>query len=425
VAAPERIGRLAVGSLIVAAVFVAAGKLLEWQGGLPFWGGLLAAFGEAALVGGLADWFAVRALFGHPFGIPFPHTALIPRNRQRIVGEIRQLVEKEWLPRSLLVSKVQGFDFVGQAILPAAASLRDHLRDVIRDVLGQVLTAAEPEALARLGAGVVGRAVDARRAADLLADLVRQARERGWLEPVVRELVTRLEGWARTPASRQVIRAHLEQAATAYRHRGFFKDLTLTFAEIVGGVDLDQASEVIQAEIQRFALEQLEASGRLEGWLRQALTDLEQRLRYDAEMLAQIRGLLHDPDLLARLLAPLLASSRDEVLAQLRREDSPWLETGMRHLDAWLAAVAGDPAKREQLNAWCRRLAAGQVEQHHGLVGALVEEQLGRLSEQNLTDLIQERVGEDLNWIRLNGTFVGGLIGAAIYLVVTLVQHFS
>src|SRR5688572_22263957 len=99
--APDRIGRIAVGSLLLAAALVVAGKLIERH--VPFWGGLVAAFGEAALVGGLADWFAVRALFAHPFGIPFPHTALIPRNRVRIVREIRQLVEKEWLPQTLLV----------------------------------------------------------------------------------------------------------------------------------------------------------------------------------------------------------------------------------------------------------------------------------------------------------------------------------
>src|SRR4051794_4065925 len=105
--APDRIGRLAVLSLFFAGALVLVGKLVELVGGAAFLGGLLAAFGEAALVGGLADWFAVRALFAHPFGIPFPHTALIPRNRVRIVHEIRNLVEKEWLPRPVLVRRIE------------------------------------------------------------------------------------------------------------------------------------------------------------------------------------------------------------------------------------------------------------------------------------------------------------------------------
>src|SRR5215204_5729903 len=94
----ERIGQIAAASLVLALLVAAAGKTLEYAGGQVFVGGLIAAFGEAALVGGLADWFAVRALFAHPFGIPFPHTALIPRNRRRLTAEIRNLVVNEWLP---------------------------------------------------------------------------------------------------------------------------------------------------------------------------------------------------------------------------------------------------------------------------------------------------------------------------------------
>ena len=78
-APPRRMARLALLSLGTALVLVAIGLVLrQW---FPFGGGLVLAFGEAALVGGLADWFAVRALFEHPLGIPFPHTAIIPHNR--------------------------------------------------------------------------------------------------------------------------------------------------------------------------------------------------------------------------------------------------------------------------------------------------------------------------------------------------------
>src|SRR4051812_11870563 len=123
-AARERIGRVAVASLGLALLLALGGKLAEYVGGWPFVGGLIAAFGEAALVGGLADWFAVRALFAHPFGVPFPHTAIIPRNRKRLTAEIRKLVVNEWLPHDVLARKVTEFDFVTQAILPAVPTMR-------------------------------------------------------------------------------------------------------------------------------------------------------------------------------------------------------------------------------------------------------------------------------------------------------------
>ena len=135
---PTPVGRLAVASLVGAAVLVVIGKLLERPDYLPFWGGLSAAFGEAALVGGLADWFAVRALFAHPMGLPFPHTALIPRNRLRIIKQIRSLVETQWLPHSMLVGKVNEFDFVAR-LAPALDSLRPRLHGLLQSALAEAL----------------------------------------------------------------------------------------------------------------------------------------------------------------------------------------------------------------------------------------------------------------------------------------------
>src|ERR1041385_8606747 len=113
----NRIDRWAKLSLLFALALAVVGVILEHYNFSKFVGGLLLAFGEAALVGGLADWFAVRALFAHPFGIPFPHSALIPRNRLRIVAEVRNLVENEWLPRPMLLAKIEAFDFVGDLLM--------------------------------------------------------------------------------------------------------------------------------------------------------------------------------------------------------------------------------------------------------------------------------------------------------------------
>src|ERR1700740_2463758 len=113
----HRVGSWATTSLVLALLLVLTGLLLERSHTLPFWGGLIMAFGEAALVGGLADWFAVRALFTHPLGIKiFPHTALIPRNRARITREISNLVQNEWLTKDMMLTRIDAFDFVGDGL---------------------------------------------------------------------------------------------------------------------------------------------------------------------------------------------------------------------------------------------------------------------------------------------------------------------
>src|SRR5438445_12132287 len=121
---PRRIDRWARVSLLLALGLAVLGWYLQQSVPAPFWGGLLLAFGEAALVGGLADWFAVRALFVRPLGLPFPHAALIPRNRRRITHEICDLLLTEWLPLSLLRSRMETFDFVGAGMHTIVEPLR-------------------------------------------------------------------------------------------------------------------------------------------------------------------------------------------------------------------------------------------------------------------------------------------------------------
>src|SRR5204863_10181317 len=118
---------------------------------------------------------------------------------------------------------------------------------------------------------------------------------------------------------------------------------------------------------------------------------------------------------------PVVASVKAEGLRELDRENSPLLRWVVDRIERWLKHLEGDPQTREQVNGWCRHLATTVVEKHHAVIGYLVQEQLGRLSDENLTTLIEKRVGEDLNWIRLNGTFVGGFIGVTLYLLLCLI----
>jgi len=422
-AARERIGRVAVASLALALALVVAGKLLQHAAGWDFVGGLVATFGEAALVGGLADWFAVRALFAHPFGIPFPHTAIIPRNRRRLTREIRNLVVNEWLPRDVLVRKVAEFDFVGEAILPAIPTMRPHLRDLLRTALSELLTRFEPRQVAEWVAGGVGDGVRVRQVAPWVAELVRRAREGNWLEPLLREVVQRLEDWAAAPTCRQFIRQRMEQAAETYRQRGSWQDLVLTLGQVTGGVDLAQASGAVQAELIRFASEQLDDESQMRLMLRDAMLELEGRLRDDPTFLDGVSAALKGSDTLVSLLTQVLASLRDEALARVEADGSPWLDLAMNQADAWLARLTADESLRARVNGWLRGFATEQLEKHHAIIGVLVEEQMNRLSDDALTELIQKRVGEDLNWIRLNGTFVGGLIGVALFLLAELIRR--
>jgi hypothetical protein len=189
-------------------------------------------------------------------------------------------------------------------------------------------------------------------------------------------------------------------------------------AEAVGGVDLPAAAGVLRDEIKRFAVEQLADESGVQQVVRDGLATLERRLRDEPEFLGALRGFaVPGPDGgLPVVLAPVLKSLREQGRHELESPDSHLLAVAMNHLEGWVKRLETEPELRAQVNGWARRLAVQLIEQHHALVGKLVEEQMNRLSDERLSELIEDKVGEDLNWIRLNGTFVGGLVGVLLYL---------
>jgi uncharacterized membrane-anchored protein YjiN (DUF445 family) len=421
---PNRIDRWARASLLMVLVVALIGLVLRDSGTTPFWGGLLLAFGEAALVGGLADWFAVRALFVHPFGLPFPHTAIIPRNRLRIVREIRNLVQKEWLPRELLIARIEKFDFITDAIVPLAKGFEPQLRTGLRQMIHDAVANVDLEPLAAPLARGLADTANNQRIRHFLAEVVGQARSGNWLEPLMRGLVQRLEQWADSQRSQKAIHERLERAADTYQDRGWFKSLTSQVAQAMGGVDLDVATEALQREIKQFASEQLGPDGQLRQVVRDGLGEVERRLREEPDYLADLSqyivAISQDPAI-GGLVGPVLDTLRQHALRSLESPTSPLLKPVFDALARLLERVVADIELRTKVNGWCRNLAVTLIDQHHDMIGILVEEQLGRLSDGRLTELLEARVGEDLNWIRLNGTFVGGMIGIVLYLLFQVV----
>src|SRR5262249_16417410 len=196
----------------------------------------------------------VRALFGHPLGIKiFPHTALIPRNRQRIVREVRNLVQNEWLTKEMLITRINAFDFVTDGVLAMVAALKPKLRNMLRTVAREVFAEISPQRLAAFLAQAIGHSIEAGKAAPFLASAVQRVREDGWLGPLLREWVLRFQEYARSEQMGELIHRRLQNAATEYSHRDFWKKLTMMIGEATGGIDLQQATQVIQQEIARFA----------------------------------------------------------------------------------------------------------------------------------------------------------------------------
>jgi len=385
-----------------------------------FIGGLLHAFAEAGMIGGLADWFAVVALFRHPFGIPIPHTAILPRHRARITTGIIDMVQNRWLTKETILERLASWN-VAAALMTGLADpdTREGLLRMLRGALTDLLRDVDDERFARRAAELLR---DNIRTDDLLR-WIRAAGERGmrdrWHFVVFSQAVTQASGWLNTPEVRRVIVGHLRDIAERYADSPV-RRIGKWMAESVNAVNYDDLAEAIV----RTLGEELEsmrtdvthpARKDFEQWLAGAVADVESNAELRSHMDGWRNELLESGRLHDVLRGP-VSRVRAWLLEDLAREESVVMQQLGDALFRALDRFAADAEAQQRLDAWIKERAAAFVDRNHGEIGRIVQRNLERLDDEQMVRQIEDKVGGDLQYIRVNGAIVGGMVGAVIYL---------
>ncbi|CAI6070085.1 DUF445 domain-containing protein [Cohnella sp. JJ-181] len=378
------------------------------------WGGALLHGGfEAGLVGGLADWFAVTALFRHPLGIPIPHTALLPRNRDKVVRSLIQAIETELLTKESIVTKTAEFK-IGERLLDL---LETHREDAAAAAVRVSEYALERLPMDRI-VPMLSRALESKLreldAAGLLRKLSEEALARGYEERALAFLIDKAGGLAsREEARRQlgIIGAAALQNLQVGGLMGFAVNAFISFMdeEKIGGL-LQNAIVGTLAEMQ--AREDHPLRGMLLESLRSALRNLPEQ----ASVLAEIDGWkarLADGGAIERYLGDWLESLRVKALVFVRepRFAEAYVLPAIAGL---LASLRANPQVIETFQTWVQDRITGFVERNHWKIGKLVKENIDKLDNASLIEMMEEKIGGDLQWIRVNGAVCGFLIGLAL-----------
>ena len=368
--------------------------------------GVVRAFAEAAMVGGMADWFAVTALFRHPLGLPIPHTAIIPRNKDRIGDTLALFLRDNFLTPSVVARRMGRIDLAAAAgrFLTDAPDSGGRLKEGASRLAADMLGALDPE---RLG-GMVKGAISARIADLDLAPLLGQALAAAISEGRHRPLLDGIVRWA---------------AKTLDSNDDLIRDIVRAQAGSVmrwTGLDETLANKIIDG---------------LNKMLTEMASDPDHRLRAKAE-----EGLAHlaidlqdDPKMRQRV-----ADLRDEIMrnpAMRRWLDGLWeaaraaMLRAARDPDAVLAGKLGDTLLqigqtlqedlelRATVNRFARRTAVGIAASYGDQIVKLVSETVRGWDAQTITDRVENAVGRDLQYIRINGTVVGGLVGVGLHIL--------
>lgn len=389
--------------VVVALVFVAA-RAYETQ--YP-WLGYLRAFAEAAMVGGIADWFAVTALFRHPLGIPIPHTAIVPSRKDRIGTALGNFVQRNFLTREVVESKL------------AAMKLGERAAQWL----------ARPENSRRL----------ARAAAHGLSGAVGVMRDEDVQTLVDRGIVARLRRIEAAPLAAKTF----ELLTADGRHQALLDDALRLAARF-----LEENEEMIRDRVRKESpwwvpgsvenrLGDKIVSG-VERTLVAVAADPDHplRKRYDDAVERFVANLRENPETMARaermkldlLDHPGVAEFSREVwgdvksrLASYAERLADETEAEPDQLERWLAGlgqkVLEDPALADKANGWVAELVTYSVEQAREEVAKLIATTVAAWDANATSRKIELQIGRDLQFIRINGTIVGGLVGLLLYVV--------
>ena len=396
--------RLATGLLVaMAALFLAA---RQFTGPHPAVG-YLVAFTEAAMVGALADWFAVTALFRHPLGLPIPHTAIIPENKDRIADTMAAFLRENFLIPPVVARRLRGMNLAGAAgnwLTDPDGGGGGRVRAGAAAMLAEVLESLDPERLGNQVRGGLVRQVGKLEVAPLLGRLVETAIADRRHLPVIDSIVR----WAGLTLedNEDMVRELIHKRANAV--------LRWT------GLDEKLASSVIDGLYKLLAEVVVDPEHPLRGKIEEGLGKLAGDLQHDAALRERVERFKDEV-----LANPAVASWWMGVWERLRtgllkRLREPGSKIGGQLGEAFGelgTTLRDDPALQAQINRFARRTLVGVSSRYGDQIVRLVSETVKRWDARTVTDRIEGAVGRDLQFIRINGTLVGGLVGVAIHAV--------
>jgi len=396
----RRMKGVATGLLVVVAiVFVIARSVGDGTG----WVGYVEAFAEAAMVGALADWFAVTALFRHPLGLPIPHTAIIPKRKDQIGQSLGDFVQDNFLTQDLLNERLQRAQVgarLGDWLSHPANALRASA--AVGDVIRGALEVVDDEAISGSIESMVERRIRATPVAPLIGKAIDVAVENGHHQRLLDATMTGLKNFL--DDNRETFRGRLQHESPWWvpetiDDRIFDKIFTGVhrFLDDVGTDHTHEVRRSMDVRVIAFA----------------------ERLRADPELVQKGEELkdelLAHPDVRAWIasLWGEIKRSLDEAAvdpdSELRRRITFSLsQLGVRLRD--------DAVLQAKVDRWVASAGSYLVSNYRGEVSSMISSTVERWDAESTSRRLELQVGRDLQFIRINGTVVGGLAGLFIHL---------
>lgn len=370
---------------------------------------------EASLAGGVADWFAVTALFRRPFGFPY-HTALIPRNRHRLIDGLVNAVEMDFLSKEAIGTRVSKANILDKLVIFAAnINKRLFIRQTVDKLIDGFVDTVDAEAAAKYTERVLKLILKRQSVAPHAATAIRWSLDQGKGQAIYSAIIIELATLARAESTRERIYHYLEQVKQKTAEKDWFSSIVTGFMESIDGINVADAADALHQELVRMIDELQQAAHPARHWFETQLEMFVAKLETPEweQAINTWKDCLVSRFSLTEPLIPLTVAGLTLLKQPSDYRDSvaEWLTDQAEF--CW-GRFAQCPLAQQLVERYLQGVIRNIVNHEHQLVGQVSRHALQKLSDSDLSRFVEEKAGEDLEWIRINGVIVGGLAGLVL-----------
>jgi uncharacterized membrane-anchored protein YjiN (DUF445 family) len=394
----NRMRRIATGLLVLMTFLFIGAKLLQPQYAyLSF----VVAFAEAAMVGALADWFAVTALFRRPLGLPIPHTAIIPENKDRIGESLADFLQHNFMTREVLNEELAQMDFagVGASWLAQADSSRavaTHLVSAIPAVLHMM----EDDDVGRFLQTATANSLQGTKFAPLLGEILSVLVAGGHHQVVFDRLIV-LAGQA-LEQNHEYIRQKIHETSPRW------------MPKVLDEKFFERLIEGIQSILEEMQHMDSEWRGRFHDATAALIDNLRTSPEYEEKVSHVIAQSLTHP-LFRNYIVHVWREIKQRLLADAASADSQAVARLADAIRIFSETLIRDDTARVKLNQWMRGFAIDVISGWREVIADLIKRVILKWDAGTVARKFEQHVGKDLQYIRINGTLVGGMVGLLLH----------
>ena len=398
---------LATGLFILMMMTFIAMTILQKQS-QSHWIGYIRAFSEAAMVGALADWFAVTALFNYPLGVKIPHTNLIENSKEKIGDNLGNFVVDNFLsPENIrpYIQKLKVSVYVGDWLSKERNQdvLINELSSIIKDIVNKL----DDDAVVKFIAGKAEEMTDSIKLNSIIGNGIEYLLSKNDHQKIITNLSAQVKGY---------ILENQQMISERVGKESFFL--------IPKSIDNKIAEKITKGLSDYFLEVEQNANHPLRSEITNKILDFSKELKDEPKWKTEFESIKSDflqSDKIKQYSSDIWQSLKSSLIKELSEEDSTLKSYVKKNIDEFVANLQNDEQFQNRIDGWVRLTAYKYILKNTQNFGELISTTVGNWEGKELSRKLELEVGKDLQFIRINGTIVGGLVGLLIYTIANFI----